>query len=76
MENKKVTLDVYMPDNIVFKDVFNCLGCCLTELKFIPLEAITYDDEKAKELLNILRNKKIKLTIERGDDYNGTEKNV
>ena len=68
MENKKVTLDVYTPDNIIFKDIFNCLGCCLTELKFIPLEAIKYDDEKAKELLNILQNRKLKLTIERGDE--------
>lgn len=77
MGNKKVTLDVYMPDNIVFKDIFNFgIGCYLTELKFIPLEDIKYDDEKAKELLNILLNKKIKLTIERGGDYNGTEKNV
>ena len=48
MENKKVTLDVYMPDNIVFKDVFNCLGCCLTELKFIPLEAIHMMMKKLK----------------------------
>lgn len=77
MENKKVTLDVYTPDNIVFKDVFNCgIGCYLTELKFIPLEGIKYDDEKAKELLNILKNRKLKLTIEIGGDYNGTEKNV
>lgn len=69
MENKKVTLDVYMSDNIVFKDIFNCgMGCYLTELNFIPIEAINYDDEKAKELLNILQNKKLKLTIERGDD--------
>lgn len=69
MKNKKVTLDVYMSDNIVFKDIFNCgMGCHLTELKFIPLESIEYDDEKAKELLNILQDRKIKLTIERGDE--------
>lgn len=69
MKNKKVTLDVYISDNIVFKDVFNCgMGCYLRELKFIPLEAIKYEDEKAKKLLNILQNRKLKLTIERGDD--------
>lgn len=66
----KVTLDVYMADNIIFKDIFNCgTGCCLTELKFIPLKTIKYDDKKAKELLNILLNSsKLKLTIEKGDD--------
>lgn len=69
MENKKVTLDVYMSDNIVFKDIFNCgMSCYLAELKFIPLETIKYNDEKAKELLNMLQNRKLKLTIERGDD--------
>lgn len=60
-------LEGYMVGNLVFEKNSNIGPMFLTEFKFIPSEPISYNSDKAKELMEVYHCPKIKIKLERID---------
>jgi hypothetical protein len=60
-------LEGYMVGNLVFEAVVPAGPLFLTEFKFIPSEPISYNSDKAKELMEVYHCPKIKIKLERID---------
>lgn len=57
-------IECYLVDKIIFKRIFEGSGLLvLKDLKFIPLEPISFTSKKGKEILDF-QGKKLKITIE------------
>lgn len=64
-DEDKIELQVYMSDNLEFKDYAKVGTLQLYDLRFILMEPIILGTEKAKKLVEVMKSGKLKITIEK-----------